>query len=944
MLKKGQYEIDAAHRAFAESVEKMEGIEVYRELLYRFAYGTDASLYRYVPQLVLRVHRESLFPKLMELATKHSVALTFRASGTSLSGQATSASVLVLLGDDFYQWEILEEGEKIRLGAMVIGGEANRYLAPYQRKIGPDPASINTARVGGIVANNSSGMCCGTRDNSYHTIESIKLILADGSYLDSGDEESVAAFRLSHAQFLAELGALRAKILADEVLHERIATKYRLKNTTGYGVNALIDFEDPLDILIHLIVGSEGTLAFISEVTYRTVPEYPHKASAFIYFDSLEECCRAVQALRGEAPVEAVELLDGKTTHFVGEVIEDLPPFFYLPLNHHAGTLLIETMAESDEALDKNIGVIEGVLSRFKVDGTTHFQQDPKITTHYWNVRKGLLPITAKARQAGANIITEDVVFPMEHLVEGVLKLTELFEQYDYPEAMIMGHALEGNLHFLLAPLMEDDQERDKFNRFLEALVELVAVELGGSLKGEHGTGRNIAPFVEREWGSEIYQIMWQIKELFDPDGILNPDVLMTNNGNLHLEGIKPLPVTDELINACMECGFCEPACPSNGLSLTPRQRISLYRNIEALQKEGADRALIDELLEGFNYAVIETCAETGMCSLRCPVGINTGQFVHQLRPLNRSKRVAKAGGNFLKSEKSLRRGVGLAHTLKKPLHYTSKWGHKLFKGIPVIPKSLPALAPSLEKRRETIAQRRVVYFLSCVNRTLAEVGERRGVADYTLTLFERAGIEAIMPKEMGGYCCGQPFISLKEERGAQKQAEALNQLLVELSEGGVIPIYLDNSPCALRAVELQREGLLDERLQLYHPVEYLLSEVVPHLTLKPHYERLYLHTPCTTSRKGLQKSLETIVAQCAKEVIPSAVDCCGFAGSKGITLPELNQNSLRHFAPTVKERGEKQNPSVCGVSVSKMCQVGLTEASELPFYSLEVILAHASA
>ena len=584
------------------------------------AFGTDASFYRLVPQLVILAEGEQEIQLIIAESSKRKVPVTFRAAGTSLSGQAITDSVLVVANKGWTDHELIDGGEKICLQTGVIGSEANAILAPLGRKIGPDPASINTCRIGGITANNASGMCCGVAQNTYHTLDSIRLILADGTLLDTADEQGVAAFRESHAELLGKVKELAQQTQEDSELAHKIRHKYRLKNTTGLSINALVDFTDPIDILAHLMVGSEGTLGFISSVTYNTVPDHAHKASSLVVFPDVATCCRAVTALK-PAPVSSVELMDRRAmASVVGK--PGLPAFINEGLDSNACALLVETRAEDSETLHQQIQEINQVINAFSVLELVEFTEIESEYAQLWAIRKGLFPAVGAVRETGTTVIIEDVAFPIEQLTEGVLRLQELFDKYEYSEALIFGHALEGNLHFVFTQAFDSEKEIERYRMFMDDVSNLVAVEFGGSLKAEHGTGRNMAPYVELEWGSDAYQLMCQIKNLFDPENLLNPGVIINDDHNSHISNLKPMPAADELVDKCIECGFCEPVCPSGNLTLTPRKRIVLWREISRLKRDAKtpeDKARLKELEGDYAYLGLDTCAACGLCSMRCP-------------------------------------------------------------------------------------------------------------------------------------------------------------------------------------------------------------------------------------------------------------------------------------------------------------------------------------
>ncbi len=210
---------------------------------------------------------------------------------------------------DWRGHKISEDKQFISLEPSVIGSFANAYLKRYDKKNWTRPSIYNAAMIGGIAANNASGMCCGTAQNSYNTLESMKVVLNDGTLLDTGDKNSVDSFKKSHKELIDNITKLHKEINLDEDLSSLIRHKYKMKNTTGYSLNSLVDFSDPIDILQHLMIGSEGTLGFISEITFRTVLEAPNKASALILFKNLRDACKAVFTLKKQA-VDAVEIMD----------------------------------------------------------------------------------------------------------------------------------------------------------------------------------------------------------------------------------------------------------------------------------------------------------------------------------------------------------------------------------------------------------------------------------------------------------------------------------------------------------------------------------------------------------------------------------------------------------------------------------------------------------
>jgi len=904
----------------------------------RLAFGVDASFYRLVPQIVLMLDTEEEVVTVLKESAMANLAVTFRAAGTSLSGQAQSESILIMLTTRWRDYEILDLGLKIKLGPGVIGADANKYLLPYGRKIGPDPASINTCKVAGIAANNASGMCCGVAQNSYHTLDSIKIVLHDGSVLDTADQTSIDNFKITHANLLNDLNTLALKTRANSELHQLISHKYRLKNTTGYAINSLIDFDDPIDILAHLMIGSEGTLGFISSITYNTVIEHKYRASSLVFFPDIQTTCLAVSAL-ANANVAAVELMDRRALASVSDM--DGLPDFIKTLDENVGALLIETRAANADQLEQQVTELESLLSTFQQTNAIKFTDIASEYSQLWAIRKGTFPAVGAVRETGTTVIIEDVAFPVEKLADGVADLQTLFTKYHYDEAIIFGHALEGNLHFVFTQNFSTQAEINRYQAFMDDVCQLVAVDYQGSLKAEHGTGRNMAPFVELEWGKQGMELMRQIKHLFDPKQLLNPGVIINDDAHAHIKHLKALPAADEIIDKCIECGFCEPVCPSNGLSFTPRQRITSFREISRLKASNENPKLLADLQKEFTYSGIDTCAATGLCAERCPVGINTGDLIRDLRHDNNQgyQGVAKMlSNNFATVEKITRGSLAIAGFSHRVLGSTVMAGltgtiRKLSANkIPLWSKYLPQKAIYHPKKTASYSsplRPKVVYIPSCASRSMGQsitATDQRSLTEVTFSLIEKAGFDVISP-DLTGECCGMPFNSKGMFTQANQKSSALLSKLRDLSDEGKYPILIDTSPCKAMLLE-NKEKVLG--LSLFEPVGFIEDVLINYLNFTPINEPVMLHVTCTSQKMGLADKMQQLAERCSTQVIkPEHIQCCGFAGDKGFTTPELNKNAL---APL-----KAQVPKNCktGYSNSRTCEIGLSHHAGIDYQSI---------
>ncbi len=928
---------------YEKLIDFIDRKRIFHDPLYTLALGTDASFYRLIPKMVIRAKDEKEISLILMECSKLRIPVTFRAAGTSLSGQAITDSVLVIAGNQWKNFHIMENGYEISLQPGLTGGKVNALLAPYGRKIGPDPASLNSAMIGGIAANNASGMCCGTAQNSYKTVAGIRIIFADGTILDTRNRLSKDGFRKSHPKLISEIEDVAISAKENTILTERIRKKYKMKNTTGYSLNALIDFSDPFDIIEHLMIGSEGTLGFISEINFKTVIEYPCRASSLMVFADIERACLAVSLLKS-TPVSAVELIDRAGLRSVEN--ETGMPEFLKFLDDSVCTLLVETVAPGQEELSQNIDLIKDSVRTIPTQTPVEFTDVPVEYELLWKIRKGLFPSAGAMRKTGTTVIIEDVAFPVLSLAEATLDLQKILKKFRYDEAVIFGHALEGNLHFVFTQDFSAPDEVERYGNLMSEVSDLVIKKYDGSLKAEHGTGRNMAPFVELEWGKEAYQLMQAIKKIFDPLNILNPGVILNENQDIHLKNLKPIPAASELIDKCTECGFCEPSCVSADLTLTPRQRIVVHREMTALSKSGHEPHIAASIAKSYSYAGNNTCATDGLCALSCPVKIDTGKFIKHLRSEQRKSgqqravwiarrmdhvttmaRIVLSMVNFL----HLLFGTDVMRSISSGLRKIS--GNRIPLWNPYIPKGAKCINTESEFKSENHSK--VVYFPSCINRSMGiskDHSKEIQLSEKITHLLTKAGYDIIYPENLNNLCCGMAFSSKGYTEAGEKKSKELEAALLKASRNGEYPVLCDMSPCLYTM-----KDNLKSNLKLYEPVEFISAYLLPHLIINQLDETIIVFPVCSTKKMSLDGNLIDLAKICARKVIVADTNCCGFAGDRGFSYPELNKHGLRNLKTQLPEYVTH------GYSTSRTCEVGLTLHSGISHKSIVYLVDQVS-
>ncbi|MDR1238233.1 MAG: FAD-binding oxidoreductase [Propionibacteriaceae bacterium] len=902
----------------------------------RRAVAHDASHFLLYPSTIAVPKNAEEVARLLRAASQAGTSLTFRSGGTSLSGQAGTDKVLVDVRRNFTGIEVLDNGARVRVEPGLTVQTVNAYLAPYGTKFGPDPASSKACTVGGVVANNSSGMACGTVENTYKTLESLVVVLPSGTVIDTGASDADEKLRLTEPEIYAGLIKLRDRVNANPHSVEKIKQQFSMKNTMGYGINSFVDHSKPIDIFTHLMIGSEGTLGFIASATFRTVPIRSFVKTALVVFDDLFQANSALPALV-ESGAATLELMDS-TSLRVGQAFDDTPDLIKRLNVKDQAALLLEYQATSKEQLEALTEGAKPVLAKLPVQQPVPLADDPVLRADLWVLRNGLYTSVAGARKLGTTALLEDVVVPVASLANTCVELSKLFDEYRYEDSVIFGHAKDGNIHFMIVDRYEGDEAMQRYHDFTEAMVDVV-LHYSGSLKAEHGTGRVMAPFVERQYGRELYEVMVGVKELFDPNGLLNDNVVITDDPDLHMKHIKAPVAVDDTVDRCVECGYCEPVCPARNITLTPRQRIVIRREIEYALAEG-DRDRAQRLEELYKYQGVHTCAVDGMCGTACPMKINTALLVKKYRKLQVPGSVAgfwtTAAKHWKGTTTMASTAMSVAHSPLQPLVIgVNKLGRKILSEdtLPLVSKELPA-GGKRRARPRPAGKITAVYLPACVNRMFGPL-EGQGVQAAFEELCGLAGINLYIPPEIEKMCCGTVWSSKGIPSGYEAMASVVLPALQKATEDGKLYAVCDASSCT-EGFRHMIETDPRVKVEVIDAVTFVAEHILPVLGEYPKLASLTIHQTCSSTQLGMNPALVKVSNAVATKVnVPINTGCCAFAGDRGMLHPELTRAATRPEAAEVETLNAEAH-----ASCNRTCELGMTRATGKTYQHVLQLLA----
>lgn len=859
------------------------------------SYSHDASHYLLKPKAIYTPETKEQLAEIFALATELGIGVTFRSGGTSLSGQATSDGFLVDTRKNFRNIKVGDQGGQVSVSPGATVRAVNTSLARFKRKLGPDPASEVACTIGGVVANNSSGMCCGTEQNSYRTISSLVLVLPNGLVIDTGASNADVILQQKSPGIHAGLIALRDRIRNNPDSVALIERLFSIKNTMGYGINSFLDFDSPIKILEHLVIGSEGTLAFVAEATFNTVPAYSHLATGLLIFESLADATGSLPVLVN-AGFAAIELMDATSLRVAQRDPEATAELKAFNVVKHAA-LLVEFQEATAAELESKVAAVTPLFRTLPLSQPASLTSDAATRNQIWHIRKGLYAAVAGNRPSGTTALLEDIAVPVSELLTTCEDLIALFNKHNYTDSVIFGHARDGNIHFMINEEFENPTMLQRYKEFTEEMVELVLAH-GGTLKAEHGTGRMMAPFVRRQYGDELYELMWALKRLIDPAGILNPGIILSENLETHHENLKVFPKIHKVADNCVECGYCEPICPSKDLTLTPRKRIVMQREL-VLARATGNTSLANEIEKEFSYDGTDTCAVDGMCATTCPLSINTGSLVRELRE-EKAFPVVKQAWKLAASNWSL---------------FTQAAGTAL-KIANLIPGLNRYPTGGTIRKGAQINDFDAIFFPSCTA-TLFGTSNSTGAL---MTLAQRAGIKLSIPAGIESLCCGTPWKSKGYSAGYEVMSKAVTSALSKVAGEARVLIVTDAASCSHGLTELLSQH---PNLQVIDAVEFTEQQILPKLSIRK-VKSVAVHPTCSTTALGISDSLNNLARALADEVFtPENWGCCAYAGDRGMTFPELTASATSLQASEIKARDDAYF-----ISANRTCEIGMSKAT----------------
>ncbi len=641
----------SAPQQIAKEISQLIAGDCLADIFTRAAFSTDASIYQIIPLCVVAPKNEDDVAIVVRYAYRNNIPVVARGAGSGLAGESLTSGIM--LDTTRYMNKIIGASTDVSTVVCqpgVVLDEVNSFLAKFGKKIGPDPSSSNRATAGGVVANNATGSHSLKYGYIAQYVEKIKAVLADGTAAEFVNNVELNSrpqgLGLTISQKCFELLNSNASII------EKAQPKTK-RSHSGYNIAEIVQ-GNKID-MAKLLAGSEGTLAVFTEITLRTVDAEQVKAVVQFEFDSLEKTAKAVPLIVN-CGADACELMDSRLIKIARDAFEQYRNILN-PVS--AASLLVEHSGQTVPEVKDKIGKTILAVSSLAFNKTTIFE--PAVQKRLWKCRKDAVPLLSRVKGLKQPVaFVEDVSVENTRLADYVRGLEKIGRKYEVDMAYY-GHAGDGELH--IRPYLDLSKPDDvkKMTQIADEVFSL-AWSLGGSISGEHADGLVRAAFIRKQFGNEYYEILRQIKKIFDPSNILNPGKIISDRTDIMTQDLrgknkiidervktklnfKPDEFKFELVQ-CSGCGVCRSN--EEGLRMCPVFRATgdemfSSRARANLLSAWAKGILTEQDLESKKFReILATCLNCRACVIDCPSGVDVPKMMMEVRTKLTKSRTAK--------------------------------------------------------------------------------------------------------------------------------------------------------------------------------------------------------------------------------------------------------------------------------------------------------------
>ena len=875
----------------------LDGLEGYirTDEASRALWSTDASIYLRKPVGVVVARSEGDVQKALGAAAELGLSITPRGTGTSLAGQATAPGISLDVSEMRRALEIDLEGRRCLVEPGLVQGELNAMVEPHGLVFGADTSTSDVATLGGMVGNDSAGMRSLVFGTTADQVLSLRCVLASGETVELrplGREE--ARRRARHADATARL--LRGAMGIGERYGDEIRRRFpkMIRRVSGYGLDGLVD-PKTLD-LTRLVCGSEGTLAVVTRAEFRLHPLPEARALASLQFGTLAAAARATVRLLGENP-SAVELLDDVA---IGRARQN--PAYRDSTRFICGepkaVLLVEWSGTREE-VDKRFAGLDDLAGEVGADLAAPLRTAAEMAQTV-KLRKSTLPLLLGTTDKEKPVaFVEDAAVPPDRLEEFVRRFERIVDGSG-TWACFYGHASVGCLHVRPALDTSDPEGVERMRRIAEEVADLV-VECGGSISGEHGDGLSRSEFLEKMYGPEILRAFRDVKRLFDPEGMLNPGVILDPEpmdrqlrigpGRMRLPLKTNLSFRDQggfasAVELCNGSGFCRKRtegtmCPSYMVTLdeqdTTRARANMLRSV-------IEGTLPSEELTGERMKeVMDLCVACKACKTECPSRVDVASMKTEVL-----YQMGKEHGFSLRQRVAGHVRKGLALASLAPSLYNAAAGTRLARRAAALAgidarRSLPRVANETFSRRfPRLPQGAGPAEVALFNDTWNEY-QRPEVGEGAVRLFAAAGARVYLPEVV---CCGRPMLSEGLIDAARENARRNLDRLTPLVERGIPLVGLEPSCILTMRDDYRKLRPDDDRVEALEKATRLFEEALLELGAElplREGQPVLLHGHCHQKAlvgTGPTERALALVPGADVEVVDSG--CCGMAGLFG--------------------------------------------------------------